>query len=104
MINSLELGVPIPTIYAAVNARVMSAYKEERVAASKQLKGIVGLFKGDVGEYINKIRDALYCSKICSYAQGMALIAKASVAFEYNINLPEIARIWKGVVSSEPVF
>lgn len=96
VINSLELGVPIPTIYAAVNARVMSAYKEERVAASKELKGIVGLFKGDVGEYINKIRDALYCSKICSYAQGMALIAKASVAFEYNINLPEIARIWKG--------
>ncbi|HIK38339.1 MAG: decarboxylating NADP(+)-dependent phosphogluconate dehydrogenase [Geminocystis sp.] len=96
VINSLELGVPIPTIYAAVNARVMSAYKEERVAASRELKGMVSQFQGDVTEYINKLRDALYCAKICSYAQGMALIAKASVEFEYNINLSEIARIWKG--------
>ncbi|AFZ52771.1 decarboxylating NADP(+)-dependent phosphogluconate dehydrogenase [Cyanobacterium aponinum UTEX 3222] len=96
VVSSLELGVPIPTIYAAVNARVISGYKDERISASKELTGITGKFDGDVNEYINKIRDALYCSKMCSYAQGMALIAKASAEYDYNINLPEVARIWKG--------
>jgi 6-phosphogluconate dehydrogenase len=96
VISSLELAVPIPTIYAAVNARVMSGYKDERVSASKELVGITSKFPGDVQEYIGKIRDALYCSKMCSYAQGMALIAKASKEYEYNVNLPEVARIWKG--------
>ncbi|PHV62309.1 decarboxylating NADP(+)-dependent phosphogluconate dehydrogenase [Cyanobacterium aponinum] len=96
VVSSLELGVPIPTIYAAVNARVISGYKDERISASKELTGITGKFDGDVSEYINKIRDALYCSKMCSYAQGMALIAKASAEYDYNINLPEVARIWKG--------
>lgn len=96
VVSSLELGVPIPTIYAAVNARVISGYKEERIAASRELTGVTGKFDGDVKEYIGKIRDALYCSKMCSYAQGMALIAKASAEYNYNINLPEVARIWKG--------
>lgn len=96
VVSSLELGVPIPTIYAAVNARVISGYKDERVAASQELMGVTGKFEGDVKEYIGKIRDALYCSKMCSYAQGMALIAKASAEYDYNINLPEVARIWKG--------
>lgn len=79
-----------------MNARVISGYKDERISASKELTGITGKFDGDVNEYINKIRDALYCSKMCSYAQGMALIAKASAEYDYNINLPEVARIWKG--------
>ncbi|MGK7918052.1 MAG: decarboxylating NADP(+)-dependent phosphogluconate dehydrogenase [Prochloraceae cyanobacterium] len=96
VVSSLELGVPIPTIYAAVNARVISAYKNERVAASKQLTGPTSKFDGDTKEFINKVRDALYCSKMCSYAQGMALLSKASQEFEYNLNLPETARIWKG--------
>ena len=96
VVSSLELGVPIPTMYAAVNARVMSAYKDERVAASKQLKGSNAKFDGDPKAMIGKVRDALYCSKMCSYAQGMALIAKASAEYGYNINLPEVARIWKG--------
>ncbi|MGK7932035.1 MAG: decarboxylating NADP(+)-dependent phosphogluconate dehydrogenase [Microcystaceae cyanobacterium] len=96
VVSSLELGVPIPTIYAAVNARVMSAYKEERVAASKELAGPEIKFDGDVKAFTDKVRDALYCSKMCSYAQGMALIAKASAEFNYSINLPETARIWKG--------
>jgi 6-phosphogluconate dehydrogenase len=94
--SSLELGVPIPTMYAAVNARVISSYKEERGAASAELTGPTAKFEGDVEAFIDKVRDALYCSKICSYAQGMALIAKASKEFNYNINLPESARIWKG--------
>ncbi|WP_013323065.1 decarboxylating NADP(+)-dependent phosphogluconate dehydrogenase [Gloeothece verrucosa] len=96
VLSSLELGVPIPTIYAAVNARVMSAYKAERVAASKELNGRPIRYDGDTAGFVNKVRDALYCSKMCSYAQGMALIAKASAEFKYNINLPETARIWKG--------
>ncbi len=96
VVSSLELGVPIPTIYAAVNARVISGYKDERIAASQELTGVTGKFEGDVKEYIGKIRDALYCSKMCSYAQGMALIAKASAEYNFNINLPEVARIWKG--------
>ncbi|MGK7945976.1 MAG: decarboxylating NADP(+)-dependent phosphogluconate dehydrogenase [Microcystaceae cyanobacterium] len=96
VVSSLELGVPIPTMYAAVNARVMSAYKDERIAASKELAGPEIKFDGDVKAFTDKVRDALYCSKMCSYAQGMALIAKASAEFNYEINLPETARIWKG--------
>lgn len=97
VVSSLELGVPIPTIYAAVNARVMSSFKQERVAASKELSGPSGKkYEGDVKAFINKVRDALYCSKMCSYAQGMALLGKASNDFGYELNLAETARIWKG--------
>jgi 6-phosphogluconate dehydrogenase len=96
IISSLKLGIPIPTMYAAVYARNISSYKEERLAASKELPGPTSKFEGDVASFVNKVRDALYCSKMCSYAQGMALIAKASKEFNYNINLPEVSRIWKG--------
>jgi 6-phosphogluconate dehydrogenase len=96
VMTALELGVPIPTMYAAVNARVMSSYKDERVAASKELPGPRTKFEGDVKAFVNKVRDALYCSKMCSYAQGMALIAKASAEYNYGVSLPESARIWKG--------
>jgi 6-phosphogluconate dehydrogenase len=94
--TALELGVCIPTIIAAVNARIMSSYKAERVAASQVLTGPTSEFKGDSQTFINQIRDALYCSKICSYAQGMALLSTASQVYKYNLNLSEIARIWKG--------
>lgn len=95
--TALDLGVAIPTIVAAVNARVMSSIKAERVAASKELTGPSGKYEGDTKEFINKVRDALYCSKICSYAQGMALIGKASKElFDSQIDLGECARIWKG--------
>ncbi|MBE9103209.1 decarboxylating NADP(+)-dependent phosphogluconate dehydrogenase [Vacuolonema iberomarrocanum] len=95
--TSLDLGVSIPTIIAAVNARIMSSIKAERVAASKQLSG-PGISKvdGDLKTFVNMVRDALYCSKICSYAQGMALLSRASKEFDYNLNLSETARIWKG--------
>jgi 6-phosphogluconate dehydrogenase len=66
------------------------------VAASKQLSGPSQRFDGDAKAYVNKIRDALYCSKICSYAQGMALIGAASQRYDYGIDLGETARIWKG--------
>ena len=97
VINALELGVSIPTITAAVNARIMSGTKEERVVAEKQLTGPpTSSFGGDRKEFIGKIRDALYCSKICSYAQGMDLLSKASALNNYELNLGETARIWKG--------
>ncbi|MEM9927712.1 MAG: NADP-dependent phosphogluconate dehydrogenase [Cyanobacteria bacterium P01_D01_bin.50] len=95
-VDALNLGVPIPTIGAAVNARIMSSYKQERVAASKEISGPSGKYEGDTKKFINMVRDALYCSKICSYAQGMALLYKASQEFNYNLNLGEMARIWKG--------
>lgn len=93
---AFDLAVPIPTMTAAVNARVVSFYKEERVAASKILTGPTGKYQGDRSAFINKIRDALYCSKICSYAQGMALLRAASKTYHYDLNLSECARIWKG--------
>ena len=94
--SAFELAVPIPTMTAAVNARVVSFYKHDRVEASKELTGPTGKYEGDTQDFINKIRDALYCSKMCSYAQGMALLAKASKEFNYHLSLSECARIWKG--------
>jgi len=96
VVGALELAVPIPTMAAAVNARVVSFYKQERLAASKILTGPTESYQGDRGAFIDKIRDALYCSKICSYAQGMDLLSAASEAFGYSLNLSECARIWKG--------
>jgi len=96
VMGALEMGVSIPTITAAVNARIMSSIKAERVAASKHLTGPNGKYDGDTQTFINMIRDALYCSKICSYAQGMALLSKASETYNYDLNLAETARIWKG--------
>ncbi len=96
VVSALELGVPIPTIFAAVNARIVSAYKEERLAAAQELQAVTTPFSGDKQAFIDKVRDALYCSKMCSYAQGMALLGKASQEFNYNLNLAEDARIWKG--------
>ncbi|HEY9817386.1 MAG TPA: decarboxylating NADP(+)-dependent phosphogluconate dehydrogenase [Candidatus Obscuribacterales bacterium] len=96
VVSALELGVSIPTITAAVNARIMSSIKDERMAAAQQLAGPTGKYDGDVAALIDKVRDALYCSKICSYAQGMALLSTASREFSYDLNLSETARIWKG--------
>ncbi len=96
VMSALEVGVSIPTITAAVNARIMSAIKEERMIASEQLTGPAAKFEGDKKDFIGKIRDALYCSKICSYAQGMDLLAKASILNGYDLDLGETARIWKG--------
>jgi 6-phosphogluconate dehydrogenase len=94
--TALELGVGIPTIIAAVNGRIMSSIKAERVVASNQLSGPTAKFSGDTSAFVNQVRDALYCSKICSYAQGMALLGRASQEYNYNLNLSEISRIWKG--------
>ena len=96
VMSALELGVPIPTIIAAVNARIASSHRAERLVAAQQIQGPTVPFTGDVAAFTNKVRDALYCSKICSYAQGMALLSAASEGMEFNLNLSEISRIWKG--------
>jgi len=94
---ALELGVPIPTIAAAVDARLLSSMKAERVAASSRIKGPRADRPAiDKKELIAAMHDALYGAKICCYAQGMSLIRNASDAFNWDINLKEIARIWKG--------
>ena len=94
---ALDLGIPIPTIDAAIVARTLSSFKSERVEASKELNGPTGFkYEGDKREMIDAIHDALYASKICSYAQGMNLIREGSKNWNWDINLGEVSRIWKG--------
>jgi 6-phosphogluconate dehydrogenase len=94
--NALDLGAPTPTINAAVEGRIISAYKDERVAASKVLKGPEPEIDADRDEVIAAMGDALYAAKICSYAQGFALMKAASEEYDYQLNLGEIAKIWRG--------
>jgi 6-phosphogluconate dehydrogenase len=93
---ALDLGVPIPTIAAAIDARVLSSMKEERVEASKVL-GPSGQkrYNGEKNELVKSVHDALYAAKICSYAQGMSLIRAGSDEYHWGIALREMARIWK---------
>ncbi|HZS48213.1 MAG TPA: NADP-dependent phosphogluconate dehydrogenase [Blastocatellia bacterium] len=94
---ALDLAIPIPTISSAIDARFLSGLKDERVAASKELPGPANAkYSGDKKELIEAVRSALYASKICSYAQGMNLIRAGSNEFKWDINLGEMARIWKG--------
>ncbi len=94
---ALDLGVPVPTITAAIDARIISSIKEERVVASQLIKSSTqGAYAGDRRELIQSVHDALYASKICSYAQGMNLIRAGSREWQWDINLRELARIWKG--------
>jgi len=94
--NALDLGVPTPTINEAVTGRIMSGYKAERVKAAKTLRGRVKPIRGDRAKVIAQLRDALYCSVIAAYAQGMMMLRAASTEYDYKLNLAEIARIWKG--------
>ncbi|MCD8483581.1 MAG: NADP-dependent phosphogluconate dehydrogenase [Verrucomicrobia bacterium] len=96
-VNALDMGVPAPTVAEAVFARCLSAVKEERVAASGILKGpTTAAFSGDKKAFIDAIRDALYCSKICSYAQGFQLMREAQKEYNWQLNFGEIAQIWRG--------
>jgi 6-phosphogluconate dehydrogenase len=94
--NSLDLGAAVPTITAAVEARILSALKTERVAAEKLLPGPALPAGIDRATLIAGVRDALYAAKICCYAQGMALLRLAGEEYHYSLDLAELARIWKG--------
>ena len=93
--NAFDVGAPIPTINAAVEARIVSALKAERVAASKVLRGPAPSFDGDRGKLVDAARQALYASKVTSYAQGLALLRLASKEYGYALEPGEIARIWR---------
>ena len=94
---AIRQSVVISTINAAVEARVISSRKEERVAASKILPHPrVRQFKGNRTRLIDAVRDALYASKIVSYTQGMELLRSGSAEYKWNLNLSDIATIWRG--------
>ncbi len=94
--SALDLGVPAPTIAEAVFARFISAIKSERVEASKILTGPGKKFEGDKAAFTESIRKALYASKVCSYAQGFALMKQASSERKWNLDMGQISMIWRG--------
>jgi 6-phosphogluconate dehydrogenase len=103
-ISALEMGIPLTLIAEAVLARFLSALKEERVAAEKVLRGPEATFGGDVDEFINDLRQALYASKIVSYAQGYMLMRAAAGEYGWNLNNGGIALMWRGGCIIRSVF
>jgi len=98
VISALELGVPVPTIYASLNARVMSSLKEQRKEVEELLSFEVDC-EFDFGNISNSMKplfDAVVLSTIASYAQGMDILKEASTTYNYDLNMPSIAQIWKG--------
>lgn len=96
VISSQELGIPITLMAEAVYARCISALKDERVVASKKLKGPRPKISGDRAKIIEQIRHALYASKIISYAQGYMLMRAAAAEYKWNLNYGGIALMWRG--------
>jgi 6-phosphogluconate dehydrogenase len=93
--NAFDIGAPIPTVNAAVEARILSSLKKERVTASKVLRGPSPEGRGDRARLIDAARQALYASKITSYAQGMAMLRMASHEYGYDIDPGAVAKIWR---------
>ena len=104
VISSQHLGIPITLIAEAVYARCISALKEERVAAAKKLKGPKPAIKGDHKKFIEDIRQALYASKIISYAQGYMLMRAAAAENKWKLNYGGIALMWRGGCIIRSVF
>ncbi len=103
-ISSAELGQPVTLIAEAVYARCVSAMKEERVAASKKLRGPKPTIKTDRAKFIEQIRQALYASKIVSYAQGYMLLKAAADEYGWKLNYGGIALMWRGGCIIRSVF
>ncbi|WP_342378774.1 NADP-dependent phosphogluconate dehydrogenase [Myxococcus stipitatus] len=94
---ALDLGVPVPSIAASLDARVLSSMKDERVAASRKLQGpSETLSAEEKAQLAQWAHDALYAARVVTYAQGMRLIQAASQEYKWNISLAEMARIWRG--------
>ncbi|HET7696487.1 MAG TPA: NADP-dependent phosphogluconate dehydrogenase [Vicinamibacterales bacterium] len=96
---ALDLAVAIPTIAAALDARVLSSLKTQRVAAARgyaETDARASFAAAERRTWIDDLRSALHGARVCSYAQGMALIAAGSAQYGWNVNLAEMARIWKG--------
>src|SRR6267154_3105798 len=96
VMSSMELGIPITLMAEAVYSRCVSALKDERVAASKKLKGPRSKISGDRTKFVEAIRQALYASKIISYAQGYMLMRAAAAEYKWNLNYGGIALMWRG--------
>jgi 6-phosphogluconate dehydrogenase len=94
--NALDLGIAIPTINAALEARILSAFKDERIAAARILMGPATAFSGGRARFLESMRHALWFASLTVYAQGFALLREASKEYAFGLNLSEIARIWKG--------
>ena len=104
VLASLDFGVPLTLIGEAVYGRTLSAIKEERVEASKILSGPKPKFSGDKKQFINDLREALYASKIVSYAQGYVLMRYAAKELGWNLNYGGIALMWRGGCIIRSVF
>jgi 6-phosphogluconate dehydrogenase len=96
IMNAVENAVVISTINAAVEARILSSMKDKRVAASAELQGPVANITGDKAALVKKVHDALFASKIISYAQGLDLIKSMGAEKQWNLDLGKIAAIWRG--------
>ena len=96
IMNAVENAVVISTINAAVEARILSSMKDKRVAASAELQGPVAHISADKAELVSKVHDALFASKIISYAQGLDLIAAMGAEKQWDLDLGKIAAIWRG--------
>lgn len=103
-INSVDMGIPVTLIGEAVFARCLSALKDERVLASKTLKGPKPNFTGDKKQFLEDIFHALYASKITSYAQGYMLMREASKDYNWKLNYGGIALMWRGGCIIRSVF
>lgn len=103
-VAALDLGIPLTLIGEAVFSRCLSAVKNERVQASKILHGPTPKFTGDKAKFINDIKDALYASKIVSYAQGYALMKAAAEEYKWKLNYGGIALMWRGGCIIRSVF
>ncbi len=104
VMSSQELGIPITLIAEAVYARMISALKDERVAAAKKLRGPKPVIKGKRDALIEDIRKALYASKIVSYTQGYMLMRAAAGQYKWNLNYGGIALMWRGGCIIRSVF
>ena len=104
VVAALDDGMPLTLIGEAVFARCLSAIKEERVAASQEIKGKVGTFKGDKSKFIKDLGSALYASKIVSYTQGYQLMRAAAKTNNWNLNYGGIALVWRGGCIIRSVF
>lgn len=96
VINAAELGQPVTLITEAVYARCISAFREQRMVAAKTLTGPTAKFSGDKASFIEHIRQALYVSKIVSYAQGFMLMRAAAEDYDWELNYGGIALMWRG--------
>jgi 6-phosphogluconate dehydrogenase len=94
--TALETGSVVPTLVEAVFARSISALQTERKMARKEFEGPSERFEGDKEEFLEALQEALYASKICTYAQGFSLMASVAKEYNWKLNLGEIAIIWRG--------